>query len=123
VSSLEPVTVAPPTYSSDPAVLGGIATANADFITNVSCTVDGVDVDNIADYRVVSPQFSFTAPNPWIFSDPDVLTGPGAVVSDGYFVILRPLSVGQHVLRYAGEFDFGGGAVFPLDMTYTINVQ
>ncbi|HEX6811647.1 MAG TPA: hypothetical protein VF384_08505 [Planctomycetota bacterium] len=122
-SSLEPVSVAPPTYSSDPAVLEAIATSTADFITNVTCTLDGVGVDNIDDYRVVSPQFSFTAPDPWIFSAPDVLTGPGTAVADGYFVILRPLSVGQHVLHYSGEFDFGGGALFPLDMTYTINVQ
>ena len=44
-------------------------------------------------------------------------------MSDGCFVILRPLSVGQHLLHYAGQSDFGGGAVFPPEMTDTINVQ
>jgi hypothetical protein len=31
---------------------------------NVTCSVDGLAVKNIAKYRVVSPQFTFNAPTP-----------------------------------------------------------
>jgi hypothetical protein len=98
----------------------------ADHVASVSCTVDGKLVKQIERYRVQSPQFSFTAPDPWIFSPAP--SGPGTAVSDGYFVMLAPLSVGTHTVQITGAFHFDAGELGPdpvdfgLDVTYHINV-
>ena len=52
---------------------------------------------------------------------------PGAVGSaagDGYYVLLRPLSVGEHTLRFGGTADLSpiGGPTFIQDISYTITV-
>ena len=100
------------------------AKSTADHIHNVACSVDGDAVAHIDYYRVESPQFSFTAPTPWLFG---TTGGTGTSVSDGYFVMLKPLSRGSHTLRYSGIIHFtlaadGFDADYPLDMTYHLTV-
>lgn len=97
-------------------------------VSSLTCSIDGNEVDDITEFRVESPQFTFTAPDPWIFTP--AAPGPGTFVADGYFVMLRPLSVGHHVLHFAGSFHFDIGEIgnpepldFGLDMTYHITVQ
>jgi hypothetical protein len=98
----------------------------ADHIRDLFCTIDGHPVENLTDFRFTSPQFSFTAPSPWI-EDP-APSGPGTSVADGYSLFLEPLSVGQHTLHYGGAFHFSiaEGDPFdlelPLDMTYNVTV-
>jgi hypothetical protein len=104
--------------------------ANARFLTDHAVDpftmIDGVTVKDIQDYRVESPQFTFTAPTPWIFGD---VGGTGTSVADGYYVMIKPLSKGEHTIRF-GEtwhfsvaegdpFDFDGG----FDITYHITVR
>jgi len=76
-------------------------------------------------YRVTSPQFTFTAPTPWIFGETG---GPGTSVGDGYYILLAPLSPGDHTLRFGGAFHFtlaedGFDGDFPIDMTYHLTVN
>jgi len=98
----------------------------ADHIHNVACSVDSDPVEHIDRYRVESPQFSFTAPDPWIFSPAP--SGHGTSVSDGYFVMLKPLSKGSHTLRFSGNFHFAVAEGDPydfdgsVDMTYHLTV-
>jgi hypothetical protein len=97
----------------------------ADHIVSVSCSVDGIPVNNLAAYRVQSPEFSFTAPDPWIFSPAP--SGAGTSVADGYFVMLTPFSRGIHTIHLAGAFHFSVAAGdpfdgdFSLDVTYHVN--
>ncbi len=90
------------------------------------CTIDGVAVANLLSYRVQSPQFTFTAPTPWIFGDTG---GAGNSVSDGYFLMLAPLSMGQHTIHFGGAFHFAVAEGDPfdldasLDMTYHLTVR
>jgi hypothetical protein len=46
-------------------------------------------------------------------------------VSDGYFVMLKPLSVGQHTIHFGGTADLTplGGPLFIQDITYNITVS
>jgi hypothetical protein len=94
-----------------------------DHIVGVFCTLDGVPVANIGDFRFQTRQFTFTAPSPWIFGDTG---GTGTTVADGYYVMYEPLSTGQHVLHYGGGFHFSvaEGDDFDLDvavdMTYNL---
>lgn len=98
----------------------------SDHIVDVECTVDGRAVRRIERFRVQSPQFSFTAPDPWVFSPAP--SGEGTAVADGYFVMLAPLSRGNHTVHIAGSFHFAAGELGPdpldfgLDMTYNIQV-
>ena len=89
----------------------------ADHIVTGSlfCTIDGVNVQNLSSYRVASPQFAFTAPTPWIFG---ATGGSGTAVSDGYFLMHVPFSVGTHTIHFGGSADFGS-----IDTTYHLTVQ
>jgi hypothetical protein len=104
-----------------------IANFWADHIVDVKCAFDGVPVD-LTDFRFESEQFAFTAPNPWIFSPAP--SGPGTAVADGYYVCIKPLSPGKHVLRIKGRFHFEANEIgnpapidFPAETTYLITVQ
>ena len=103
-----------------------IANFQADRIVGLTCTLDGNPVTGLADYRFESEQFSFMAPEPWIFSPAP--SGSGTAVADGYYLFLKPMSVGQHVLHYTGGFHFEAGVFGPepfdisADMTYVVTV-
>jgi hypothetical protein len=98
----------------------------ADHIKNLSCSIDCHAINNINFFRFKSPQFSFNAPSPWIFGSTG---GNGTSVGDGYYVLLAPLSVGKHTIKYSGTFHFAIAEGDPfdydsaLDMTYNITVK
>ena len=48
--------------------------------------------------------------------------GPGTSVSDGYFVMLAPLSAGQHTIHFKGS-EGAAPNTFTLDITYHLTVQ
>jgi hypothetical protein len=112
----------PPFYGGTAADQLAIANGFAAFITDLSFTVDGKTVDNIGDFRVTSPQFSFTAPSPWIFG---ATGGTGLATGVGYFVMLSPLSVGTHTIHYTGAFKFSEAPedYISVDMTYNVTVK
>jgi hypothetical protein len=98
----------------------------AEHIVDLSVTIDGVPVKNLAAYRLQSPQFEFTAPTPWIFGPEG---GAGTAVAEGYYFFLAPLAAGQHTIHCQGAFYFStaDGDPFdlsaPLDMTYHLTVR
>ena len=85
-----------------------LAAANVDNPRVLDVRVDGVRVKNIAQYRVTSPVFNAFFPEHAIFSDrllpggtiPHGVHGP--LVSDGYWVLLKPLSRGTHTIYTNG---------------------
>ncbi len=92
------------------------AVAQADSIdpNSVYFTLDGVSLPNASNYRFLSPQISFNAPNPSILGG----GGQGTAVADGYFVFLKKLPPGQHTLQFGGTIVVGGVPVFNVDETY-----
>jgi hypothetical protein len=112
----------PPFYGATAAEQLAIANGFADYMTDLSFTVDGKSVNNLQDFRVTSPQFSFTAPTPWIFG---ATGGTGNAVGVGYFVMVSPLSVGTHTIHYTGAFKFSDAPedYIPVDMTYNVTVK
>jgi hypothetical protein len=96
-----------------------------DHIVGMSASLDGRSVRGIDDYRFTSPQIDFDAPSPWIFGETG---GAGTTVADGYYLFLKPLSVGTHVLHYQGVFHFSIAEGDPFDgdfgadVTYVIEV-
>lgn len=61
--------------------------------------VDGTPIV-VDDFRVQSTLFNFTFPPANVFGAPP---GPTQGVSDGWFVMLKPLSPGQHTIEFSGE--------------------
>jgi hypothetical protein len=89
-----------------------------DLATGLSCDIDGVSIRNVEAYRVRSPLFTFgPLPAGNILGVPEGTTSPS--VSDGVFLMLRPLSAGSHVIHFSGaipEFEFG------MHITYNLTV-
>jgi hypothetical protein len=112
----------PPFYGATPEDQLAIANGFANYITDLSFTVDEKSVANIGDFRVTSPQFSFTAPTPWIFG---ATGGTGTATGIGYFVMLAPLSLGTHTIHYTGAFKFSDAPedYIGVNMTYNVTVQ
>ena len=118
----------------DPPFHGDTATEQRDcakfwgdhiVVGSLFCEIDGVPVKNLASYRFVSPQISFTAPTPWVYGS---VGGPGTSVGDGYYVLLTPLSKGMHTIHFGGSSHFSVAAGdpfdgdFPIDTTYHLLV-
>lgn len=94
-------------YDCDPSVPGvpcdvptltAGAAAATEAATVLEVSIDGVPVQNIQSYRAASPgPFSVT------FPENNVLGLPGGTyspqVADGYWLMLAPLSKGEHTLR------------------------
>ena len=90
--------------------------------SEMTVTLDGVDVPNR--YLVESDVFAVDLPEDNLFDDPaydDVpamSTGPN--LANGYFLLLRPLDRGRHVLRIQATSPNCSDAV--LDVTYRLKV-
>ena len=81
------------------------------------CTVDGKPVNNLDAFRVLSEvSDSVQIPDNNIFGIPAGAYGPNQ--SEGIYLMLPPLSAGQHTLHFGGAT---GG--FGLDVTYNITVK
>lgn len=81
-----------------------------DHVVDVFVEIDGVPVKDLAAFRFSSPQVEVDAPSPFIFGE---VGGKGTTVGDGYFLMLKPLSPGKHVIHYGGTFHFGPGELDP----------
>jgi hypothetical protein len=111
-STIEP----PPFFGSNEEELRACAGAFMDTAFGLGATVDGRSLQDLDAYRTQSPVFEFSGP------DDNVLFIPGPVsgmsVSDGVWILLAPLSSGEHVIHFAGSFPG-----FPIDVTYEITVD
>jgi hypothetical protein len=87
--------------------LGELKTARAE--------VDGVPLA-LDKHRFITKLFEFTLPDNNIFGLPP---GSYQAVAGGYFVMLPPLSVGEHVIRFHTEFP---AFSFVSDVTYNLSV-
>jgi hypothetical protein len=92
-SNLDPA----PYHGETPAERGSCAKAWIDNATDLSATIDGVPVRNLALYRVQSGDFQFFVPRDNILG----ITGPAMGLSsdDGYYLMLAPRSTGNHTIR------------------------
>jgi hypothetical protein len=89
-----------------------------------------VPVQNLAAYRKQSPLFTWVPlPPNNVFQDPlnipACTTSPS--VSDGYFLMVAPLSPGSHTIHFKGSIVFtqaqdGFDFTFSLDITYHLTI-
>lgn len=107
-------------------VLRACANNMADHIQNLVVTIDGETIQRLDSYRVESPLFTF-GPLP----ENNVLGAPEGdtfdSVSDGFYIMLPPLSTGEHNIKFSGEAEFtveedGFDFLFKVDIEYDITV-
>jgi hypothetical protein len=114
---------ASPSGNSD-AALQACATAQANHALDSDATleakVDGKTLQNLANYRAVSPPFDFTsAPlNPLGVCQPQGCNSHA--VADGFWIILTPLSPGAHTIQFTANIPF---FQFKADILYNLIVQ
>jgi hypothetical protein len=109
--------------------LRGCANSLANLIdtSSLSATLDGVPLTGLSQYRVQSPLFPIgPLPGPsdnnlgfFFTANPTPAGTTGTSVSDGFYLMLHPLSTGQHVLHFHGEIP---AFSFVVDMTYFLTV-
>jgi hypothetical protein len=115
----------PPTTFTVPQ-LRAFAKAGEDNPQELYAIIDGVPVQNLSAYRVVSPVFSYVMPD-FGLSDQNLAQFFGIpfagqvspAVGDGYYLLLQPLTPGKHVINFGGTSSDGS---FSLAITYDITV-
>jgi len=77
-----------------------------DHTTLVEARVDRVALKNLKNSRVESKLFSFTLPPGDLLGLFGKEPNPNPSVSDGFWVLLKPLSPGEHTIEVHGVLDF-----------------
>jgi hypothetical protein len=90
---------------------------------NLSCTIDGVEIERLKRYRTATPdgeEYMVTLPEGNQFGLPPGTYGPS--IDDGIYLMLKPLSPGEHTIHFTAASE--GSALGPaaLDVTYHLNV-
>jgi hypothetical protein len=113
----------PPSNGSNPQELRACTGTIADGIAvkSLKLKIDRETIRNLREFRVVSPFFDFIMPTDNIFGLNNVTAG--SAVSDGYFLMLRPLERGSHVIHHEGAFVSGPAAGLSFSVTYQLTVQ
>jgi hypothetical protein len=123
-SQIEP----PPSYGGNEAEMRACANGIIDQTSGLFAVIDGQAAENLGAYRVQSPMFEF-GPLPansifqYFSADPtgrDEFEGVTSFSVDaGVYLLLAPLSVGNHTLHVGGTYDVFG---FTADTTFNITV-
>jgi hypothetical protein len=98
------------------------AKADQDKATNLQAVIDGVALTDLEKYRVQSPLFNVTIPKDNVGGYPP---GSTQAVSDGFWILLKPLPPGKHEIHFSGslvDFTTTGPLNFITDAKYNILV-
>ena len=96
--------------------LRAVANYYMDCVTVTEATVDGKPFKKLKNYRVESSLFKFRLPTDNILG---LHPGSSNSVSDGYWIMLEPLSKGEHVIHIRGK---APKLDFETEMTYYLKV-
>jgi hypothetical protein len=121
IINVECDTATDPTLDTE-AELRSCAKADQDTVIEKEISVDGVNVENLDRYRFQSPIFNFTFPENNLLG---VTPQTAKAVSDGYWILLEPLSPGMHEIHFKGVLgdpSITGAITFALDVRYLLTV-
>jgi hypothetical protein len=107
-----------PNVDCDPTALRESARKDISARPAQKVTIDHVQVKNLDQYRVTSPVFTVFFPEDAVLGlGPTGAHGP--VVSDGFFLLIEPLSQGSHTIQVSNAHPPSG----PFDVTYLLTVK
>ena len=110
---------APEDGLTEAAVRAG-ANASMDGVDMLECTIDGVPLEDLFGQRAESP--AFTLPDT-LLVDFGFLPGDRfPAVADGYWILLAPLSRGEHVIHFSMHIETGPFAGSEHEVTYLLTV-
>jgi len=115
----EPPPFQPAPGQSIDAFLAAGAAQVVDFVDLLEAELDGRPVVNLTTFRARSPLIGFTAAANLQVFDSCITGSPQLGVSDGYWIMLKPPSVGTHTLRIKGR-----NPLFPVtvEATYQLTI-
>jgi hypothetical protein len=113
------VPTANPPVACNLAVLRGLAAGSMDSVA-LKAVIDGEPVDNLPQQRVQSPVLTVTFPADTTGA-PEGTYAPN--VSDGYWLLLAPLSAGKHTIYFKGAVTDGIFKGFVVEVTYKLTVR
>ena len=91
----------------------------ADTAYDLEVTIDGKPVQGVMNHRVATAVFPFNGPEKEEDAVIPNVVGKQKMVSDGYWVLLKPLAPGKHTLHFKGKLK---RTRFSLDVTYQLTV-
>lgn len=86
-----------------PNALRACARAQIDEVTELEARIDGMPLQGLENYRVKSKLFTFELPADNILGLDE---GDSKSVSDGFWLMLAPLSAGEYTIYFRGVADF-----------------
>ena len=110
-SSLE----AAPFHGDTPAERASCAASFIGGVGTLNVTLDDHTLQDLTDYHVLSPDFSFTVGPDNVFGIPCASECSGKSSGDGYYVMLTPLTPGQHTIHISASG-------FGIDTTFNLTV-
>jgi hypothetical protein len=87
-------------YLENETQLSICAKAEQDKVNSLEASIDGIKLVNLNQYRIQSPLFNFTLPENNILHLKPQIT---QAVSDGNWIFLLPLSIGNHTISFKGD--------------------
>jgi hypothetical protein len=94
-----------------------------DQTTFAQASINGTAIEDLDKFRVQSSLFNVTFPERNVFG---TTPGPTQAVSDGIWIILKPLPPGEHKIGFKGisvDFTTGATNTFVSDATYNVIVK
>jgi hypothetical protein len=85
----------------------------------LEASIDGKEITNVQDFRVQSPLFTITYPEDNPFGVTNFTGIPQKAVSDGYWVLVKGLEPGEHIIEFRG----GIAGQFETETTYHITIE
>ena len=100
-------------------------TSNTIGVDTLEVYIDGVSLSDPFRYRADSPEGGFV----FVIEEGTILTQLGIdageydpAIVDGYWVLIRPLAVGGHTIRWLSSGQFQDGSFYSYDATWHITV-
>jgi hypothetical protein len=91
----------------------------------VTASVDGVNIPDIQTFRVQTPSISVVYPPAKESVFPVAEGGPAISSADGWYVILKPLSPGNHIVHFSGSTPPSqvNRTAYVSDVTYHLTIR
>ena len=71
-----------------------------DKVLHMEARIDGEPLQHLESYRVQTRVFDISFPNNNVY---DVSPGPTRSACDGFWIFLKPMDIGKHLIYFMGE--------------------
>jgi hypothetical protein len=101
-----------------------VAITRMNQATGLRLEIDGIAVQELPTYRVLSPEFALVLAPDNIFDAPGGVYSPAA--ADGIYIMLEPFAIGRHTIHVHAVFSQTSKPTVedgPIDVTYVLTIR